>query len=86
MAAKKGNEYSSSNNRLLTDTLRRACIQSPEKLREMCDVIVDKAAAGDLMAASFIFDRIEGKPVQQQVLSGDEDNPVAMAITWQQKK
>ncbi len=76
MAAEEGNTYSSKNNRLLTDTLRRACVQSPEKLRGMCDAIVERASGGDLAAASFIFDRLEGKAVQQTVLSGDEDNPL----------
>ena len=76
MAAEEGNTYSSKNNRLLTDTLRRACIQSPEKLRKMCDTLVEKASEGDITASAFIFDRLEGKAVQQTVLTGDEDNPV----------
>ena len=66
MAAEEGNTYSNLNNRLLTNTLRRACAQSPEKLREMCDVLVDKASQGDLASAAFIFDRLEGKAVQKQ--------------------
>ena len=66
MAAPDGNTYGSRNNRLLTDTLRRACLKSPEKLRKMCEALLDKATEGDIPAASFIYDRLEGKPVQRQ--------------------
>ena len=82
MAAAEGNTYSSKNNRLLTDTLKRALTQSPEKLREMCDALVDKASQGDLAAAAFIFDRIEGKPVQKvdaEVRVGIADQILAAA-------
>jgi len=77
MAAQKGNTYSSKNNRLLTDTLRRAALENDAlKLRQGCDAIMDKAADGDLSAMAFVFDRLEGKPVNKTELSGDPDNPL----------
>ncbi len=76
MAAPDGNTFSSKNNRLLTDTLRRACIQSPDRLRDMCEALLDKAKDGDIPAITFIYDRLEGKPMQQTVISGDKDNPL----------
>lgn len=81
MAAAEGNTYSSKNNRLVADTLRRIAIQEDgAKLRAMCEAIYDKAAAGDVQAATFIADRLEGKPVQQTVHSGDSENPITHAV------
>ena len=81
MAAPEGNTYSSKNNRLLTDTLRRAALADDSvKLRMGCDEIINKAATGDLYAMAFVFDRLEGKPVQKTQLSGDEDNPVQAKV------
>lgn len=84
MAAEEGNTYSSKNNRLLTDTLKRALVQSPDKLRTMCETLVDKASQGDLAAAAFIFDRMEGKPVSKQEVSGPDGNgiPLSIGITF----
>ena len=65
MAAPDGNTYGSRNNRLLTDTLRRACAQSPDRLRDMCEALLDKAKEGDIPAITFIYDRLEGKPMQR---------------------
>ena len=77
MAAAKGNTYSSKNNRLWTDTLCRACIQSDgKKLREMADALIAKALEGDIAAIKEIGDRLEGKPAQ--VISGDADNPLTV--------
>ena len=77
MAAAKGNTYTSKNNRLWTDTLRRACIQSDgKKLREMADALIAKALEGDIAAIKEIGDRLEGKPAQ--VISGDADNPLTV--------
>lgn len=60
-----GNTYSSKNNRLLTDTLRRVALSGDgEKVRAVCEQVFEKAVAGDLTAAAFIFDRLEGKPLQ----------------------
>ena len=65
MAAAEGNTYSSKNNRLVADTLRRIAIQDDgKKLRSMCEAIYEKASQGDVAAAAFISDRLDGKPAQ----------------------
>ena len=42
----------------------------------MCEAIYEKAVAGDVQAATFIADRLDGKPAQ--TISGDIDNPLTM--------
>lgn len=75
MAAAVGNTYSSKNNRLVADTLRRIAVQEDGKrLREMCESLYDKAASGDVQAANFIADRLDGKPTQ--TIAGDAENPL----------
>lgn len=79
MAAPAGNTYSSKNNRLLTETLRRVALSGDgERVRKICEEVFTKAEGGDLQAASFIFDRLEGKPAQSVTVSGDEDNPLTI--------
>lgn len=81
MAAKKGNTYSSQNNRLLTDTLRRAALaDNAKKLRQGCDAILDMAADGNLFAMSFVFDRLEGKPISKTELSGPDGNEIPVSV------
>ena len=79
MAAAKGNTYSSKNNRLWSDTLRRACIQADgKKLRALADALIDKALDGDVSAIKEIGDRIGKRPagiaqVPRQVDHGRHD-------------
>ena len=47
-----------------------------EKLLQQCD-------AGDITALKELGDRLEGKPVQQSVLSTDSNAP--LEITWRTK-
>jgi hypothetical protein len=48
-------------------------------LIKMWQPIIDKAMEeGDLAAMKEINDRLDGKPAQSIMLSGDEDNPVAV--------
>lgn len=80
MAAELGNNYSSKNNRLVADTLRRIAVQEDgKKLRAMCEAIYDKAASGDVQAAQFIADRLDGKPAQ--TVNGNVDGVVT--FRWQ---
>jgi hypothetical protein len=48
-----------------------------KKLREIADVLIEKAAAGDLQAMKELFDRLDGKPAQALVEhSGPDDEPI----------
>lgn len=64
MAGEIGNDFSSKNNRLWRETLRRVAAQSPEKLRRIAEALYDKAAEGDVAAIKEIGDRLDGKAIQ----------------------
>ena len=81
MAAAEGNNYSSKNNRLVAETLRRIAVQEDgKKLRSMCEAIYDKAITGDVPAANFIADRLEGKPLQRQEVSGPDGGEIPIGF------
>lgn len=59
-----GNKNGAKENRLVGDVLRRVAKQNPEKLRRACEVLLDKAAEGDVMAFREFTDRTDGKAAQ----------------------
>lgn len=76
MAASQGNTYSSKENRLWANTLRRVAAQDPEKLRKIAEALYAKAADGDVQAAKEIGDRLDGKVAQALALMGEDGGPV----------
>ena len=81
----KGNAHSSKNNRLWAETLRRAVIQSDaERLRQIAEALIDKAASGDVSAIKELGDRIDGKSVATTELTGvDGSNlPISIGINF----
>ena len=81
----KGNNYSSKNNRLWAETLKRAVIQSDaERLRQIAEALIDKAASGDVSAIKELGDRIDGKSVATTELTGvDGSNlPISIGINF----
>jgi hypothetical protein len=67
MAAPKGNQHAKgrSNPRPLTDALRLALDAEPRRRRAIAEQLVKQAAEGNLQALTLLFDRLEGKAVQQ---------------------
>src|SRR3990172_1854683 len=64
--ALQGNQNASKPFRLISDTLRKIAVQQPERLRRMCERMMDKVEQeGDVMAFREIADRIEGKVALQ---------------------
>lgn len=83
MAGEIGNDFSSKNNRLWRETLRRVAAQNPAKLREIAEALYDKAAQGDVSAIKEIGDRLDGKSAQALELTGAEGGPVEFkAVDW----
>jgi hypothetical protein len=76
--APKGNTNASKDNRMVTDALKRAAAQNPDKLREACLKVLQDAAEGNLAAFNTLADRLDGRPSQTNVLAGDPDNPVTI--------
>ena len=77
----KGNTYSSRNNRLWADTLRRAVVQSDaERLRMIAEALIDKAASGDVSAIKELGDRIDGKAIATQEITGADGSNLPLSI------
>lgn len=57
--------------------LDRAIAQDDAKrLRQCAEVLLDKAAEGDIQAISLLADRLDGKPRQQTEVTGAEGGPI----------
>lgn len=78
MAGEEGNNFSSKNNRLWRETLRRVAAQNPEKLRRIAEKLYEQAEQGDIAAMREIGDRLDGKAAQ--TIQGDDENPLTVAI------
>jgi len=77
----KGNTHSSKINRLASETLKRVLVQEKAiRLRQVTEALVAKAEGGDVSAIKEIFDRIDGKVVQENKITGDSDEPVTIKI------
>jgi uncharacterized protein YdaT len=77
----KNNTNSNRNNRLWADTLKRALIQSDgQKIRAIADALIEKAVSGDVSAIKELGDRVDGKSLQENKLTGDSDEPVIIKI------
>lgn len=84
MAAPLGNK-NASRGRPIRDAFDRALqMHKPADQREALDGIVKsliaKAMDGDIQAAKEIFDRLEGKPIQQTELSGLDGGEIVARI------
>jgi hypothetical protein len=54
--------------------------QDLKKLREIADVLIEKAAAGDLQAMKELFDRLDGKPAQLLEHDSPDDTPTIQFV------
>ena len=79
MAAPEGNTFSSKDNRLWRNTLRRIAAQDPDKLRRIAERLFADAENGDIQAMKEIGDRLDGKAAQSVELSSDPDKPLIMS-------
>ena len=77
----KGNDYSSKINRILGETLKRKLIQNEAKrANRVIEALLDKAEAGDVPAIIQVFDRSDGKVMQESKISGDLDQPLIIQV------
>lgn len=73
---------------LWADALRRAIKRredsDPQALERLADVLLNKAAEGDMAAMKELGDRLDGKPKQRTELSGPdgEQIPVGMKVSF----
>ena len=76
VGAPKGNQ-NGSKGRIWRDALRKALARKEgnvEKgLRAIADQVVNAAIEGEFWAIKEIAERMDGKPAQQQIITGDEE-------------
>jgi hypothetical protein len=80
--APKGNQNARQDNRMITNALRRAAAQNPDKLREACERVVFDAAEGNLAAFNVLADRLDGKAaqvVEHEIISEEGVNDLELA-------
>ena len=76
-----GNKNSNKNNRIWGDTIRKLAIQEDyKKLHAIAEKLYDKALEGDMSAMKEIGDRLDGKALQENKVTGDSDEPVVIKI------
>ena len=74
--ANKGNLNSSKGRRLPTERLTMEVQQNPEKLKKMVVKLLDKAIDGDMSAIKEVFDRLDGKVVNQISAEVSDNRPI----------
>ena len=79
VGAPLGNRNATKENRLWSETLRRALVQADgKKLRSLIDKLIEVGAAGDVSALKEIGDRLDGKPTQ--ALTGSDGKELVVRI------
>lgn len=79
--ASKGNKHSSKENRIWGSIIKKLAVQEDyKKLHVIANALFEKAADGDMNAIKEIGDRLDGKSIQENKLSGDSESPVVYQI------
>ena len=55
------------------------------KLRALADKLVEEGLAGNVNAIKEVGNRLDGKPAQQVMLSGDEEDPIRYYVVLPKK-
>ncbi|MFM1834995.1 MAG: hypothetical protein RJB52_1204 [Pseudomonadota bacterium] len=85
VGAPVGNTNSSKNNRIWANTIRKLAIQEDyRRIHAIAEKLFEKAAEGDLGAAKEIGDRLDGKAVAIQEITGADgkDLPIGIGISF----
>jgi hypothetical protein len=79
--ANKGNKNSSKENRLWGKIIRKLAVQEDHKrLHEIANALYDKAKEGDVSAIKELGDRLDGKVVQENQVSGNSEHPITIQV------
>jgi hypothetical protein len=85
VGAPLGNTNSSKNNRIWANTIRKLAVQEDYKrIHVIAEKLFEKAAEGDLGAMKEVGDRLDGKAVAVQELTGADgkDLPSGIGIVF----
>lgn len=73
--AQPGNQ-NAAKSRMFYDKLRLVLTQQPERLRKIAEELVTQAENGEPWAIKEIMDRVDGKAIQAQEISGADGAPL----------
>lgn len=80
---KKGGQPGNNNagkNRIFSDQLKRHLIHNPHKLEKIVEKLVDDAMEGNIAAAREVMDRVEGKAIATQEVTGPDGTQLKTAV------
>ena len=81
VGAPVGNTNSNKNNRIWANTIRKLAIQEDYKrIHAIAEKLFEKAAEGDLGATKEIGDRLDGKAIATQELTGPDGSNLPSGI------
>jgi len=81
MAAPKGNKNSTVEKRIWSKIVRKLAVQEDySKLHRVANALYEKAAEGDVSAIKELGDRLDGKSMQENMVTGDGDNPLTVKV------
>ena len=85
VGAPVGNTNSNKNNRIWANTIRKLAIQEDYKrIHVIAEKLFEKAAEGDLGAMKEVGDRLDGKAIAVQEITGayGKDLPIGIGISF----
>jgi hypothetical protein len=79
MAAPEGNQ-NNKKGKMFYDALRKVLIQEPRKLTEVAEGLIEAAIAREPWAVKELMDRVDGKAIQFQEITGADGEPLVTSI------
>lgn len=79
MSEKMMGNTNATKNKPFRDMLTRKIIQNPAKLEKIVDKLLKEAERGEAWAAKEVFDRLDGKAVMTQEISGVDGAPIEVS-------
>lgn len=79
MGAPIGNQ-NNAKGKVFYDALRKQLVQSPDKLEKVAEGLIEAAMAREPWAVKELMDRMDGKAVQFQEITGAEGSPLLTGI------
>ena len=81
MAAPRGNKNSTLEKRIWSKIVRKLAVQEDyARLHKVAIALFDKASDGDVSAIKELGDRLDGKSMQENMVTGDSDNPITIKV------
>ena len=79
MAAPEGNQ-NNKKGKMFYDALRKVLVQEPKKLTDIAEGLIEAAIAREPWAVKEIMDRVDGKAIQFQEITGADGEALITSI------